>query len=619
MQNFVFSKTLEVSILDHRLLNLFEMMEKVDINYFFPYLLFNETFWQLEYQKKLAILSSNQSDWLGDDPFHRLYLIKDPYYLEIMRSVKITYFSYTKLKFDAFAEIMLTKNKYALMDFAQFGAEEKGPFEVLNTIIRTHLPEKKRGEEDFTDETLAKIDALKYYSTFSDYTSITNAFIAPLSIIHHIENFVQAIKLIDENTNTNVLGNSIFYFLPIDEIELQKLEQELNKYPLLNELRVNGKIHLEVITLIKFASNRTYDFVFLNRALNSLPSEILLKYNTTVYSVNGRLTYTRRENNPDAEHIVKKLLGDTTQEVQIKEEDLNGLDFEIVFKPFVNQKALDLLTSNTKFRERMTTRFSVTILRVLVELIKSLNPKGYIHVWDYLETKQAQNSLGLMRHENGEVYTPVNLRLYAQILTSFSDLPASYTVQSKLDYIADGLESNTTTFTTLEKIAAYMNFNPYFARIFFDLENLSTRIDLEQIIKKLSFYENLKRKNIIFLGIPSLLYKFGFLKFKKTIFTKTIYKTSLNPTHFTNYNTGSYESEFLLALVYEFSKKMQEKKDMIVEVHPESSHNVEFYKLLNEYGFDQDKVMAVLQNSWDEITSFAAASNAKLLEIKNTL
>jgi hypothetical protein len=616
VDNFVFSKSIEVSILEHRLLNLFELLEKANILYFFPSILFNETFWQLDHERKIVILAINQVDWVGDHPSQRTYFFRDPYFIDLMRTIKLTYFSYSKIDLNALVEVFSTKNKFAFSDFEPFGSEEESPLIQLNKIVEKINGEQEIERSAYASPTLAKIDAAKYYSKFLDEKEIKTLIINPIDMLEFWEAFFNSLTLVDQKQKTDVLKKSKFYFALNSQKEIEKLATILEGYPLTNKLFKKKQLICEEIDLVKYEPKKKYNYIFSNRAFNKLPTEILVKYGNSYFNVIGRPAYTKRE---DETKVIEKITNFQTPEEGkslLTKEDLENIDFEVQFKEYTNTKVIELIEKNSSVRERLLFRFSVPLLTLLIKLIKSLKEDGIFEIWDHPETQFTRNTLALMRQENGEVHTLIDYKLYNSLLTSFTDIEIFTQIKSLSSVITEEVKDTKHIVLSLDKLISYLKHNQDFWREIFDLKNTVFLEDLNKITKSVKAFQYLKKKRVFLFGLPTLMYKTGFRQFKKKVLKHSKLKDFIDKKYINDNNISSYEKEIIIALVPFLYEKAERNKNITITNDINSDQNKEFYKFLEESGFSKEKVMEVITKNWDELMEFASfASNVKLFEI----
>lgn len=591
------------------------MLEKVGTLYFFPAILFNETFWQLEHEKRLAILNTNQVGWVGDHPSNRAYLFKDPNFLNVLKSIKLTYFSYSKIDLPALIDILTVKNSYAITDFKPFGDPQESPLIALNKIVKKYSSKNEPEEQPHASPTLAKITAAKYYSRFNKLKQVESLIVSPLSILDFWENFFKSLDLIDKNQNTKLLVSGIFYFAEQNESSKEILLQELEKYHFLKTLFQNKQLIIQTLILSELTVERKYDYIFINKALNTVPADILLKYSNTVFNVLGRVVYTQREDEIKAAEKTAKLASLET-DTTITDEDIQSIDYEILFREYQNIKAINLLETNFNFRERLMLRFSVPLLSIFVKLVKSLKTNGILEVWDYTETRLSKNTLALMRKDNGEVYTLIDFDMYMSILRSFDDISIDYKTKTLFEVIAEEIPDTKHVFLSLEKIVSYMEVDHEFTRKFFDINNFTYKDEVGKLQNNLKAFEFLKKKKIYLLGIPTLLYKTGFKKFKNNVLKHSKLKDFVEKENFSNRNLKSYEHELVAALIPFTLNKAEKNKTISITRELSAPENAEFYKFLEEAGFDKERIMHVIQERWEELVQFSYfASNIMMLEV----
>lgn len=615
MDNFVFSEALEVSIIEHRLMLLFEMLEKADIEFFFPSILFNENFWQAPYEKKLAIISSRQHEWIGSQPVQRSYLYKDNLFLDIIKSIKLTYFSYTQLDLKSILDLFKVKNKFTVSDFAAFGDSENSPIKKLNEIAHRLKEEKERNYE-----LLAKISAVKFYTRFLHNKSITGLVISPSNNLSYWESFFRSIESIEKKQETDLLERLEFYFTEDSEDKVNKLKEEIQEYKVLHGLFTEEKIQIVELNIVDFELHKEFDYINVTRRLETVPTDILIKYNNEIFSTLGRICYTKRKDEKEAIKKVAELESPVTHPLDLTLVELKeNVDFEIIFQEYDNEKVVDLISDTYGFLERTYVRFSVLVLTFFVKTIKSLTSNGYMEVWDYNEDDYSKRLLGLFRKDNGSAFTTVNYDLYTSVLKSFSDISADFIVKSYNQVLSEELLDNKGRLISLHKFLIFLSEYKEAWNKFVSPENFIHNAELKKVVKSVKTFATLKNKRILLLGLPTAMYKAGFDKFRQKVLKNDALKKYINKDALGNTNAGSYEAEFMNAFIYNVLEKAPQKEIFLTN-EKNSPQNKEFYEFIDKVGLDREKMMKIVNEYWEVLMMYAEqGSNYAMLEIKGKI
>lgn len=579
MDNFNFSKELELSILEHRIELLFEYIEESGNPIFFPAILFNETFWLLPSPKRAAIVGSVQAEWIGEEPLNRTYFYSDIFFLELIKTIKLNYFSYMKFSLSALIDVLKAKNKYAITEYQTFGEPVNNNILFRNDFVLKLESQTRSKEQSYT----AKIISVKLYSHFFESKSKKALVLIYQFSIEFWEVFFESLKKVDSKRQTSVLKDSEFYFAFINEASLKTFEKLCAENKFLSDTFSEINFKYDVIDFADFNIKDKFDFVICDKVFSVIPNNIFIKFGEHFYTGLNRLIYTDKTDPKEAVEKVSLFNSPVKDSKEIDIYDIANIDTEISWQIFDNQEIIDLVSENQSIVERNYFRFSLVHLRILITLIKALNPDGIIEVLDYCDIGQARGSLGIENDKDGISRMYFDMDLNENILNSFSDISIVTEKNSIAKLIAKEVyRAGPDEQLRLSTILNYSYTNTEKGKELFEIENFDFAKDLEHLTLPLSKYSFLKRKNIMLLGIPTYLYKTGIRKLTEKV-RKEEKLIDLLPTSEINYtNQDDYRKEYLVSAMPNILKILERDKDLFTNFDSESSQNEELIEVLKQ-------------------------------------
>lgn len=571
MHNFVFSTELELSVIEHRLVTLFNLMEKNEVYYFYPALVFNETFWQLPLQKRISIITLNQSDWCGDNPINKSIFTYDPFILDLVKSVKLSYFNYTKINLESLVNILKTKNKFEITEFTSFG-DIKNTQKIVNDI--NFRKEDYKYNKRFSKSLFGKILAINFYTELKAKLKYE-----PLIVTYNFsfdiwENFFQSLKKILETKKENYLNSLKFTVIFISKYGHEYFLQEVEQYPALNYAINKGIIIHEYIEITEISPKHKYDFIFFDEIISILPTEIFVKYGHDFFHQTARILYYDRKNEKEALENIGLINSPLSS--KISPDIINKLAYEISWEKYDNPKLFELLENVETIREKNIITISIIALKFIVLMIQNLKSGGTLHILDYCR----QNSNLFFEDNNGFQRLFINENYYQGILESFEDLKIEFASKSIDIIISEEIFDNEEETFVAGDLVSFLTENKEASREFFAEQNFNFYEKLKRITEKYKLYSFIKSKGIFTFGIGTLLYKLGFLKFYNN-FKKEINIPFLQ-NNVESKNLGSYAKEIIVEIIPIIIDKLSANSDLIISFIPDSKINDEIKKILDE-------------------------------------
>lgn len=612
MDNFVFSDELELSIIEHRLINLLEQLINIGQDIFFPAIIYNETFWRLPLQKRLAILQNNQIDWVGDRPINTSFFYVDEFYIDLIKSVKITSFSYTRVGIEILIDTFKTKNKFAITDYQSFGEINNNNILFFNDLLLS-LSTKK---DDSQKALLGKILAIKFYSKFYNKPSLKC-----LSLIYNFDqilwiNFLSSLKKILKKQNSQLLYKTTFSFGFLSETALKTFESKLLANTSLQKDLEEIDFTYDIVNFDDLKFKQSFDFILLDEIFSIIPTDIITQYGHDFYKAFNRLTFRQRL---DEKYAIEKIaeLNSPSKEKNVNPDDLANISIEITWEKFQNQQLIDLVMSNKQVLEREFFRVSVSLLKLLVTLVKSLNTGGLIQAFDYIDNGESKYSYGFFTDNDELTRMPFDRELYLKILGSFNDLSFEYDFKTVNELVSKEIYDGKNKIVKVTDLMNFMIQNVEKGRELLDLENFTFRDELRKLTSKFSIYQFLAKKNIMTFGLTSLLYNAGLTKFSNILKTHPMFSQILKNTRITKKNGESYEKDFMANYLQHVIMILSKNGNLFFTIDKNQKQNEEFIKLIESLNFDKDKLYMYLEKYWTEILEISEKlpSNFQSLEI----
>ncbi len=598
MDNFIFAEELELSIIEHRLKNLFRMLDELGEDIFYPAIIFNETFWQLNFKKRLSVLTEKQRDWAGIEPIKQTILYKDNFFIDLIKSIKITYFNYTKLTLETFIDIFKTKNKFTISDFIPFSEPNNSGLSLLNDILIEKNEKLPASQEK---SLLNRINALKYYSASTDKTQIDTLIIAYEFNPQNISNFINSIIKIDKAQKTKIYKNSRFTIIFINKYSKQLFDKYIEENDIFKEIFESNNFEYDYIDADSLEIKDKYDFILLDNVLSSFPVEILTKFDGLFFNALYRLTYIDRYNPKKTLENISLITAPIRQLDKINDEIFDNIDFELTWKRFENTEIINLLEQACVISERINIRFSISILKLLVKLIKSLKQNGQIYIWDYCDNDFSKYGFGIFNDKRGLNKYLVDYKLYFQIMDLFEDISIETSITSSLELISSELHNNNYSYIKLKDIIRFVNDDKQNLQEFFDINNFDFLEDVKKITNKYKIFSKLKEQKIILFGLPTFLYNLGFGYFNKSVLKEKKLVKLLQKSYLKKYDVNSYEKEFFRNLLPMIVDKMTESDEVLVCKEIDDSKNADIKKVIEAVNMNLESFFQFVINNWDKI------------------
>lgn len=596
MDNFVFSSQLEVGIIEYRLISLMKMMEELGVFVFYPALIFNESYWLNEVPKRKRIFETQQQDWIGAHPINQTYFFYDPYFLEIVRSLKVSLFTYSKVDLATLIDILKTKNKFAITDYAEFGDAVKSPIKFVNDAFNSIYGDINSNNPN--SETFGKILAIKIFAQLVKHNSFELLVISGNKNQELIVTLINSLKIIEETKNLRLLDKLQVSLLVFDSSEnLHTVSKSINE-------AISADFKLKIVDIFdpySFNLKNDYDYIILDNVLSKVPSNIIKKFDKTYFCLNGRLVTKERGSIEKSIEFVSKLQSPIKDYSDIKAEETDQLDFELSWNNLNDEQLINLIEQVYTVTENKIYKFSLIILKCIVESIKHTKNEGKVYLLDLTDGIMGQYMIGLKLQENC-FRTSLSLDLYKKFLESFEDLNISIKSDAFQNVILEELFDDKSKYTDSNRILELIKSKPALSKELFDIDNFSIKNDLIKIESKYKLNTFMKDKGLGSFGIENKLFESGFEKFKKDLRNIEILNSLLDDINsFKLPQTKSYSKGIIIYLIPKFLNELTDLKSKFISKTESDPVNSDFNSLLDKYGLIRSKIYLFLNKYWNEM------------------
>ncbi len=493
MENFVYAEELELSVVEHRLITLFELMEKHGVKVFYPALIFNETFWLLPIQKRISIIEHNQKEWLDDYPIHDALFYFDPFYIDLLKSIRLTYFSYTRIRFEQLIEIFKIKNKYSINSFVSF-SDSNNVQNILNEL--TLRSEDFKYLPSHSKTLLGKIFAIDFYAHYRNKKNYTYLILTYNFSFDIWESFFESLDKIASSKDENITENVEFLIIFLSKFGYQQFHKNLENYKALSKAIEAGIINHDYLSIEDISPTKKYDYIIFDEILSIAPTEILIKYEHEYYHRFGRLVYTDRQDEKTALDKITIIQSQITSEIE--PQLINNLYYELIWQRYTNTQLTDFIEKCITVFERDMFSLSIIGLHLITVMIKHLKHDGKLQILDYYNDKPKNL---LYNDKYGLLRFIVNSNHYISILSSFSDIQANYQLKSIDDLLKEEILENDEEVFYLGDFLKFIVEDRQLFKEFFNEKNFTFYDTLQKLVKKYKFYALLRSKKNFYIWI----------------------------------------------------------------------------------------------------------------------
>jgi hypothetical protein len=591
VENFVFAEELELSVVEHRLITLFELMEKHGVKVFYPALIFNETFWLLPIHKRISIIEHSQKDWIDDHPIHDAMFHIDPFYIDLIKSIRLTYFSYTRIRFEQLLEIFKTKNKYTINSFVSF-SNYNNIQNILNELVLR--------SEDFkyfpthSKILLGKIFAIDFYAHYKNKKNYKYLILTYNFSFDLWESFFESLDKISSSKDEDLTKNVEFLIIFLSKCGYQQFHKNLENYKALSKTIESGIIAHDYLSIEDISPTKKYDHIIFDEILSVAPTEILIKYEREYYHRFGRLVYTDRQDEKTALDQITIIQSQITSEIE--PQLIDNVYYELIWQNYTNPQLIDFIEKCVTIFERDMFTLSIIGLHLTTLMIKHLKHDGKLQILDYYNDRPSNL---LYNDKYGLLRFIVNSNHYLSILSSFSDIQANYQLKSIDDLLKEEILENKEEVFYLGDLIHFLLEDHKLFKEFFDEKKFTFYDKITAISKKYKPYYFLRSKKILTFGLGTLLYHIGYKKFYREFKTTAKLDLLSNVPEAKIYE--SYSKEIIVDMVPVCITKFKDNEDLIISFNKDSKINEHIKKILQESYMKIDEFFDFLHKHQDKI------------------
>lgn len=616
-----YSPELELSILEFRTEQLFELLKKLGIQYYYPAIIYNEIFWDLLFLEKVKFLEDlilkPLFQTLGDDPKYWSRIRTNYNYLKFLDVTKSVFIANSKYTFDQYFKSLISFEKN-IYNFESFGSISKNPLLKVNSLLPKNIPETV--SLDKYSEYLDLFPKLLSFKLLEDVDLVENIlyFINTINQKYLLD-MLLFLKEIQGENFLSLITKKKFTIIHEKGYKFKDLITRLEK---IIEGDVFEYIEIYEVDFLGIKSVRKYDRVICIEVLSTFPVPIYCKYKDDIYyELLARPTLLSDEGEKDENKEVKKIKKKTNdhndkkqqniheekksqkcfiydKSEKIKLHELDNLFFEYTYVP------VDFLFIKKLMGDKESTiangrhfSFSKSILNFIIELrVLCKSEKGIVLVDLY------ENEFGDFDEFNinrfGYFSQLLNFYFYKKYLHLYEYeilLDEAVPLNRVISYEIYGGQKTLLSTGTLQ---LHLHNDTSFFEKFFSKKNFYLIDEVRLLDKRFKKRYNLIKYNPLSIGIIRIIYEKGFEKFKKQLLLKAKErKVSREHLEFISnlsiLKYSSFENEYIFNCMKFFD-------DKITEIHPyitielEASYDNEFNQLLNESGLDKKSIKKVL-------------------------
>lgn len=546
----VFTLELEISIIEHRLNQLLQLCNIYKVEHFHPILVYNETFWQQTSPKREEILKEYQKEWIGNHPVMSACFFVDYNLLDIIKSIRLTVLSYTRLKFKEFIDLILTSSNYSLAPFEE-------PFE---SRLITKLNQITPNQKITVNNELLKVQAANFYREHKNQKDIKLLYLCGHKDLEEIETFLNFLKKIEAQSEVKFLSK-----LKLDIISNYNSSKYLKK-EIFTHLK--DSIFHSDFTKAKFSKSTKFDFIFVSNFFNFDEGYFFQKYKDKFYSLYLRPIYVNKDKPEIAGEQIeafRKYFKDEKVDTKL---DLNHLSFEKIFKKVNNEQLLSLLEKFYFIEEGKLNFFPPETINFIFSHTSLLTDNGELLIKEYNQKFNSVAKFLLPCKLDSLFFNPINQRFITRMLQAGSK-DSIVIEKAPLDFISLSLTGHSNKVINLKSLKRLIENEKSFGEAFFDLSHTDLMKIFEDFYKKVRIYEFLRRFHIPLLGLSTYLFHKGSVKLKKYLQSHTGLKEIFKDEYFEFAHKYKYSDEIEIAYGNFFVNNLEEYKDLVIGESPD--------------------------------------------------
>ncbi|MCX8034995.1 MAG: hypothetical protein N3A71_01765 [Candidatus Dojkabacteria bacterium] len=601
MNNFTFSRELELSVVIHRfkkLLKIYEeISEDISTTRFYPAIIYNEDFWRSPFEKQKVILIQNMNNWLGTDPsrFSNFYI--DDMYIDVLYSLKLSMFSYSKISFDALLNVLTIKTKFSITEFTDLSEPDNAKTFINNLISRV---QKKDEDTNYHSDIFYKILSEKIYNINKSNINILLVFKAwnTTGLFKILENI--------KNISTEIGSKT----LQID-IVLFKFKFYSTKKEVISNIKSyesnNVKINLETVYILDYSVNTTrrYDLIYYEYLFGFLPSDVVLKYSNIYYSKKTRLSYLKKTPLSESLKEIAKIQNPLNPKVE--KDKFKYIAKESIWTPYQNKIISELIDTLTPV-EGDIYQVSTTLLAIFIKTIECLEKNGIFIISDYIGIPNSYiDNLNIV-DDVGYQVSVVDIQAINEIVkkndeyTKYESL--ELTEQKFISYhiFSGNKKNNVIIFGDLYQ---YISNDILFSKHFFNIKNFQFYDELKKELSKIKNMQKIALKG--WPIISKFIYESILIKKYREILEKLSKKYHIFKDVKVDIDRISRLKDIISFNLYtKFKETLKDKKNQVITMPSNENISKEWDNLLKEYYFNPDKIYKLLKKHAKIINTYSS-------------
>lgn len=591
MNNFTFSTELELSVIIHRLKKLFaiykEISEDLSTTKFYPAIIFNEDFWRSPFEKQKIILMQNINSWLGLEPSRFSFFYIDEMYIDILYSLKLSMFSYSKVSFETLLNVLTIKTKFSITEFTDLGEPDNAKTFINNLISKIQKNDENTNYHSYV-----------FYKILSE--KINNIIKNKINVLLVFKawNTTGIFKILENIKSLNAENKSKLYQI---DIVLFKFKFYSVKEEIISSIKSYEsdyiKINLETVYVLDYSINTTrkYDLIYYEYLFAFLPSDVVLKYSNVYYSKKTRLSYLKKTPLSESLKDIAKIQNPLNP--KIEKNKFRYIAKESIWTPYQNQIISELVDTLTPV-EGDIYQVSVTLLTIFIKTIESLDKNGVFIISDYIDLPNAYiDGLNIV-DDVGYQISVVDMQAINEIVkkndeyTKYESL--ELTENKFISYHIFSNKDKNNKLIIFDDLYQYFTNYIFFRKEFFNIKNFTFYEELKKEISKIKNLQKIALKE--WPMISKFIYKNILIKKYKEILEKLSKKYQI--LKYLEIDTNriiNLKDIISFNLFNKFKNELKDKKNEIIVIPHNENISKEWDNLLKTYYLSPDKISKLLK------------------------
>lgn len=594
MTNFNYSEELQISIVEYRLKNIFDILTKNNLYYYSSSLIFNDSFWLLSYIDRENILKELKPEWVGYSPKQSYIFSINKKDLKVIKAIKNAYFTYTKITHDDLVNILKLKKKNQITEFKRF-SELDNINNIINDLnIRSStfkykkvISKKLLGKKLFKQ--IIKKEAINKNKTQ----------VLILSYFPSLELWDVFLKKLIKYNTRKPKKNIKFEIHCISKHSYNYIQANIQNYKYLYKLIEENLVKFEYLDLANINYNNIYDYIIFEDLLSFLPVDFIQKYNEEYFVRSMRILYKPEINQKEIKKI-KKLILRKEDKIENTENILSNFLYELIWEKYQENEIVNYLNEQKLIEEYITTSFPLTAIDLTLKLLQNLKKKGNLIIIDYFDSLGINNST--IKDINKFERIPLNINVYQKILQNVFENRINIVSKNIEEFLLEN-KSSKEEILNIDAFLKLIISNKDIGKKFFEYNIFNFDEYLTSLEKKYWYFSILREKKIFLFGLSSLLYKLGYKKYLSEVehilkyYDKTIALNKLKVNWF-----NSYKKEILFEIFPYIINKLKYYTEIPI-ILKEYQKNKYLNKILKKLKINPNKFLSFIKENKKIITT----------------